>query len=275
MYDLIVNNIFWVLGVVLAALFVGILLVFLSYKRIDIKEFEVGLLYKKGRYVKLLLPGRNRFWRFTHEVVVLDKRPETVVLAVQEILTIDPIAVKVSGVVLYEIIDPPLAIHQIKNLNQVVYLQSQLVLRDVVSTYSIEELQKKRVEVEEKMLKNLTEDLSKYGIKAHFVKMRDIVLPGELKKANTEVVRAQKEGQAALERARSESAAMRNLANTARMLDNNPSLLYLRVLQSLTPKPGSMGNTLVWGVPTEVGIGVKNKASTSTDDAVHSIDEII
>jgi len=49
-----------------------------------------------------------------------------------------------------------------------------------------------------------------------------------------------------LERARGESAALRNLANAARMLDENPSLLQLRALQALGE---SSGNTLLWGVP--------------------------
>ncbi len=48
-----------------------------------------------------------------------------------------------------------------------------------------------------------------------------------------------------LERARGESAALRNLANAARMLDENPSLLQLRALQALAD---SSGNTLVLGI---------------------------
>jgi hypothetical protein len=47
---------------------------------------------------------------------------------------------------------------------------------------------------------------------------------------------------AALERARGETAALRNLANAAKMLDDNPNLLQLRMLQSLSD---TSGNTFV------------------------------
>jgi hypothetical protein len=56
------------------------------------------------------------------------------------------------------------------------------------------------------------------------------------------------EGQAALERARGESASLRNLANAARVLEGNPALMNLRLMQSLTAAQNA-GNTLVVGVP--------------------------
>ena len=65
-----------------------------------------------------------------------------------------------------------------------------------------------------------------------------------------EVLKAKQEGQAALERARGESAALRNLANAARVLDGNPALMNLRLMQSLSAAQGA-GNTLVFGMPGE------------------------
>jgi hypothetical protein len=62
------------------------------------------------------------------------------------------------------------------------------------------------------------------------------------------VLKVKQEGQAALERARGESAALRNLANAARLLDGNPALQNLRLLQSLTAAQNA-GSTLVLGMP--------------------------
>ena len=72
------------------------------------------------------------------------------------------------------------------------------------------------------------------------------MFPGEMKKTFAQVVKAQKDGQAALERARGETAALRGLANAARMMDDNPNLLQLRALQAFAD---SGGNTLVLGLP--------------------------
>ena len=74
------------------------------------------------------------------------------------------------------------------------------------------------------------------------------MFPGELKNIFAQVVNARKEGLAALERARGESAPLRNLANTAKLLENNPALLQLRLLQALN---AGSGNTIVLKLPDE------------------------
>jgi regulator of protease activity HflC (stomatin/prohibitin superfamily) len=75
------------------------------------------------------------------------------------------------------------------------------------------------------------------------------MFPGDLKKTFAEVVRAQKQGQAALEQARGETAALRNLANAARMLEKNPALLQLRTLHTISGLAGQGGVTVVLGLP--------------------------
>jgi regulator of protease activity HflC (stomatin/prohibitin superfamily) len=72
------------------------------------------------------------------------------------------------------------------------------------------------------------------------------MFPGEMKKAFAQVVKAQKDGQAALEKVRGEMAALRTLANAARMMDDNPNLLQLRALQAFAD---SGGNRLALGLP--------------------------
>ena len=57
------------------------------------------------------------------------------------------------------------------------------------------------------------------------------------------VLKAKQEGQAALERARGESAALRNLANAARLIEGQPALATLRFLQTL--EASNTGQTFV------------------------------
>ena len=70
------------------------------------------------------------------------------------------------------------------------------------------------------------------------------MVPSELKRAFAGIVAARREGEAALERARGETAALRSLANAGRMIEDNPGLLQLRILQQLG---GSSGNTIMLG----------------------------
>ena len=63
-----------------------------------------------------------------------------------------------------------------------------------------------------------------------------------------QVVNAKKQGLAALEKARGEAAALRNLANAAKMIEGNPNLMQLRLVQALSE---ASGNTLILGMPTQ------------------------
>ena len=70
------------------------------------------------------------------------------------------------------------------------------------------------------------------------------MFPGNLKQLFAQVAVAKQEGLASLERARGETAALRSLANAAKMMDDNPNLYNLRLLQVLGE---SSGNTVVVG----------------------------
>jgi len=80
------------------------------------------------------------------------------------------------------------------------------------------------------------------------VEVKDAMFPANLKRAFSDVLKAKQEGQASLERARGESAALRNLANAARVLEGNPALMNLRLMQSLSSAQNA-GSTLVLGLP--------------------------
>jgi hypothetical protein len=92
--------------------------------------------------------------------------------------------------------------------------------------------------------------------------VRDVMLPGELKRAYASVIVTRKEGEAALERARAETAALRGLANAGRTLADNPGLLQLRILQELG---SSSGNTVVFGAPDGLPAARPNGTPTGAD----------
>ena len=86
------------------------------------------------------------------------------------------------------------------------------------------------------------------GLLLESVNVKDVMFPGDLKRIFSQVVKARKEGQAALEKARAETATLRHLANAASRIDRNPTILQLRLLQSVQD---SSGNTLVLGMPPQ------------------------
>jgi len=123
-----------------------------------------------------------------------------------------------------------------------VYLLLQIELRDLVSAVPIVDLLVKRKEIGDHLLDTSKEKAAQLGIELLSVGVRDIMFPGDLKNIFAQVVSARNEGLAALERARGESAALRHLANTAKLLENNPALYQLRLLQALS---STSGNTIL------------------------------
>jgi hypothetical protein len=63
--------------------------------------------------------------------------------------------------------------------------------------------------------------------------IRDVILPGEMKELLNKVTEAKKAAEANLIARREETAAMRSQANTARLLQDNPTLMRLRELEAL------------------------------------------
>ena len=142
--------------------------------------------------------------------------------------------------------DPVKAAHETQNWQGDLYNAAQIALRAIAGGVTIEALLGQRLDIGAQLLARVQPDAVKVGINVTAVEVKDVSLPNDLKRAFSDVLKAKQEGQAALERARGESAALRNLANGARVLEGNPALQNLRLMQSIS----ASGNTLVMSLPT-------------------------
>ncbi len=243
----------------LIALLVSLALAVLGYtlhnlRKVLIYEYERGLLYKRGKYVRLLGPGKHWYLRSIHAIQKLDVRTRLVSISGQEVLSADNVSIKISLICSYKVEDPYRAVTEVESYIQAMYYELQITLRDLVGETSIEELLSKRKEIGGELLARTKEKVLDFGVALESVAIKDVMFPGDLKRIFAQVVNARMEGLAALERARGESAALRKLANTARLLDKNPGLLQLRLLQTLE---NGQGNTIILGNMAE-GIPLKN-----------------
>ncbi len=213
-----------------------------------VPEGYAGLLYDKGKFVEVLGAGRHIRWGRHFTLDTQDVRKASLLVAGQDVLTADNVGLKLSLLVSYQVTDPAKAAHGTQNWQSDLYNAAQLALRAVVSGATVEALLTQRLEIGAQLLARVQPEATNIGVKVHAVEVKDVMFPAELKRAFADVLKAKQEGQAALERARGESASLRNLANAARVLEGNPALLNLRLIQSLTAAPNA-GNTLVLGMP--------------------------
>jgi regulator of protease activity HflC (stomatin/prohibitin superfamily) len=259
------NNI---LIVIVTAIFASVVIAVL------VKEFRhtflvpegyVGLFYHKGKFVKILVAGRHVRWGRHFTLDAQDLRKGSLLVAGQDVLTADTVGLKLSLLVTYQVTDPVKAAHETQNWHGDLYNAAQLALRAVVGGVAVEALLNQRLELGAQLLARVQPDAAKIGINVLAVEVKDVIFPADLKRAFAEVLKAKQEGQAALERARGESAALRNLANAARVLEGNPALMNLRLMQSLSAAQNA-GNTLVLGVPGGF-VPLKNGKSSPATEA--------
>lgn len=208
-------------------------------RKVVVFEYERGLLFKRGKYERLLEPGQHWYFRSLHTVRKIDIRSHIMSLPGQEVLSADNVGVKLSIVCSFKVVDPHLALVAVENYTQVLYTELQVNLRDIVGELPIDDFLSKRKEIGELLFNRSKDKSSDYGIVLESAAIKDIMFPGELKRIFAQVVNARKEGLAALERARGESAALRSLANTSKLLENNPGLLQLRLLQTIDKNPST------------------------------------
>jgi regulator of protease activity HflC (stomatin/prohibitin superfamily) len=220
-----------------------------KYRRVFcVPEGFTGLVYYHGLYVRRNNAGRHVIWGRGWTMNFIDLRRTSMLVAGQDVLTSDSVALKFSLHVAYQVIEPVKAAHETQNWLSELYNMTQLALRAVVNGIAVEALLNQKLKIGTQLLARVKADAEKIGINALAVEVKDVMFPADLKRAFADVLKAKQEGQAALERARGESASLRNLANAARLLDGNPALQNLRLMQSLTAAHNA-GNTLVLGVP--------------------------
>jgi regulator of protease activity HflC (stomatin/prohibitin superfamily) len=136
----------------------------------------------------------------------------------------------------------------VQNFQEALYLELQLALREIIGSVDIDTVLNSRGELSKRLLEMTSSRVRDLGLRLVSVNLKDIMFPGKLKEMFAQVVNARKEGLASLEKARGETAALRNLANAAKMVESNPHLMQLRLVQALG---GSSGNTLVLGMPSQ------------------------
>lgn len=236
---------------VLLVVVVAVLLIRPPVTLVTIHDYERGIHYRAGRFVGLLDAGTHLAVKPWSEIRVMDIRPTILTVPGQEILTADGVALRVSLTARYVIADPVAAVSGDQSYVTALYTLLHGGLREAIAGRTADELLAARTELGPVVGGIVASELARIGVELLGVDVRDVMVPSELKRAFAGIVAARREGEAAVERARGETAALRALANAGRQLEDNPGLLQLRILHQLA---ASSGNTVVLGWPGAEGV---------------------
>lgn len=225
-------------------------------RRLDVSDLQHVIRVRRGTDVRVLEPGRHRLRPRIDRLWIESATPHVMTVPGQEVLTADGVTVKATVTALVQVVDP-LAARNAGDWRSTLHVDIQLALRSLVAAASLEVLVASRSALDEPLLAIGRTAAEPLGVHVDRVALRDLVVPGEQRRMLSEVVAARLAGQASLEKARAETAALRNLANAASLMRDNPEIYQLRLLQEMA---SSSGHTFVVGTEPTIPRGRDRQA---------------
>ena len=196
----------------------------MASQEIIIKDTHRGLLYEDGVLVRLLEAGRYEVplradlpfrlpWARRRpprvEIVLVDMRERDLTIKGQEILTADKVALRVSILVQFRVLDPRAALHEVEDYADRLYSDVQLAARRSLASMPLEEILTNRNRLSEDILRDVKESATRYGVAIVRADVKDLIFPGNLQEIMNKVLAAERMSQAQLVEARTKADAQR------------------------------------------------------------------
>jgi regulator of protease activity HflC (stomatin/prohibitin superfamily) len=216
---------------------------------VQVPQFNVGVLYVDGRLHAVLEAGLTAYWRFGRDLRVefVDLRLQVIEVAGQEILTKDKVPLRVNLSAGYRVSDVVTAFGKQAKPVDYLYKELQFGLRAAVGTRSLDELLENKGLIDQVVAEHIARRVEGFGLEVDSVGVKDIILPGEMKVILAKVVEAEKAALANVIRRREETSATRSLLNTARVMEDNPTALRLKELETLEKVTEKIDKISVFG----------------------------
>jgi regulator of protease activity HflC (stomatin/prohibitin superfamily) len=216
---------------------------------VQVPQFHAGVLYVDGKLVGVLDAGLRAYFRFGRDVRAefADLRLQVLEVAGQEILTKDKVPLRVNLNAGYRVTDVVAAFAKQAKPVDYLYKELQFGLRGAVGTRTLDELLENKGMIDQAVAEHIERRVAGFGLEVDSVGVKDIILPGEMKTILAKVVEAEKAALANVIRRREETAATRSLLNTARVMEDNPTALRLKELETLEKVTEKIDKISVFG----------------------------
>lgn len=231
-------------------LIIVLVILLLSIKQVS--EYERGVKFCFGKFKKIMNPGWNIVLPIIESYKKIDIRTKVIDVPEQEVITKDNVSVKINAVIYYNIFDASKAILEVENFHYAVSQLAQTTMRNSVGSVTLDELLSCRDKISSTICEIVDKASDDWGVKVHDVELKDVSLPGEMKRVIAKVAEAEREKQAVITKAAGELEASKNLAEAATTLSQAPGALHLRTLATINDISSDQSNTIIFAVPLEV-----------------------
>ncbi len=221
-------------------------------QRVEVLPGQKALLMRDGEFVKLLCEGTHFYWRqevsgIKISAQVVDTKLMQMSVQGQEVLSLDKVAVRANFICRYRITDCVRAITEIADYEEQLHVAAQLILREYIGQHRLDELLENREQLGQFVLQGIKKRESEFFIEVVDAGVRDIILPGEIREIMNTVLVAEKKAQANVITRREEVASTRSLLNTAKLMDENATLMKLKEMEYLEKICENVGSITVHG----------------------------
>lgn len=198
-----------------------------------INQYQRGVVLTLGKFTGVRQPGLRIVIPIFQRLIRVDVRSTPIDVPKQEVITRDNVTAGVDAVVYFRVLDPAKSVLETTNYVYATSQFAQAALRDVTGNFELDELLSKRQEISDKIKEIVDAQTSQWGIDVENVKIQNIELPQDMKRAMAKQAEAERERRSNIINAEGEKAAAETLAAAARIIASTPGALNLRTLNTI------------------------------------------
>ena len=213
-----------------------------------------------GQYSYTVSPGLKIVVPIIQRLIRVDIRITTSDIPQQEVITKDNVPVGINAVVYFQVTKPEDAVLKIQDFTYAVTQYAQTALRDVIGGVELDSLLVDRQKIAEEIKKLVDIETSEWGVDVTAIKIQDIELPADMKRAMAKQAEAERERRATIIRSMGELSASENLKKAMEQMAASGAI-SLRTLQTIEATTVNPSNTVIFALPIEVLEGLKKLAA--------------
>lgn len=237
----------------IAALWLLIIIVFLILSGLKIiNQYQQGVILTLGRFSGVRKPGLRVVIPFIQQMIRVDMRSTPIDVPKQEVITRDNVTVNVDAVVYFRVINAPKAVLETTNYIYATSQFAQAALRDVAGNVDMDDLLSKREQISQEIKQIVDAQTDQWGIDVENVKIQNIELPQDMKRAMAKQAEAERERRAVIITAEGEKAAALQVAEAAEVLSKVQGGVSIRTLQTLEKIASEPSQKTVFVLPAEL-----------------------
>jgi regulator of protease activity HflC (stomatin/prohibitin superfamily) len=227
-------------------------------------QYERGVVFTLGKYSGTRLPGLTLVIPILQTMRKVDMRIKTAEIPRQEVMTKDNIPMLVNAVVYFKVVNPKDAIIEIEDYVFAVRQYTQAALRDVIGNSEMDFVLTEREQIAESIKKIVDAETSGWGVDVESIKIQEVELPADMKRAMAKQAEAERERRAVIIASEGELSASENLRRAAENLSKSEGALHLRTLQTIRDIAADPSEKIVLFVPSDLGrvLGSLTKGQT-------------